>query len=618
MQIIDGKTVVVSTSEEFETALSEDNGYVYIYLDSDITLEKGFVINSNKKIVVIDGTYNNVKHTYTNYLTELINVITVSETNEKILVKNIDIVSSHSFGVISVPASLLYSQVYVEYNNVGFNGIELSYNDYGVTRIVDSNIQVKETNSIAAQRVCDCNKIEIGGKTSINSAASTSTVFLYKDRWGYLKFLPDSRVTINTNNEIITGTNKIDFTISHGAEVNLVTGNGFAAITTHGVRDVMIEENANFTFIEKSHQRVPMWNVYGNFTVNEGASVYILNTYSSTPSDNYNIYFKGTNQKITIDNPKKFSIYTKNANVLYTNNPVEFSLKFNRINMWTEASDFENAFTIYDLPILYWYKEKYLAQVTGVIDKTTTTITSNNFTADELSMLPDLSNFSFQSKKVLTIGRTKVNIHPITSASTTISGHTAELTDVKIVYGGIEEVVRTDVDGLFEYNIQTAIADGTEIKFISCLDGAYDTRSITTPYDGELTLMSVTPNVVFDLNPMPDAPNLLQKIDSQIITIVDSRRISTAWKLYAYITNPLQSNSGKVLDNALTFRKFDNTLVTLKTEQLLVYEAEGGTEGVSVSKITFSKERGLMVNLDNITLDTSEEYSTKVVWSIEI
>ena len=121
MQIIDGKTVVVSTSEEFETALSEDNGYVYIYLDSDITLEKGFVINSNKKIVVIDGTYNNVKHTYTNYLTELINVITVSETNEKILVKNIDIVSSHAFGVISVPASLLYSQVYVEYNNVGFN-----------------------------------------------------------------------------------------------------------------------------------------------------------------------------------------------------------------------------------------------------------------------------------------------------------------------------------------------------------------------------------------------------------------------------------------------------------------------------------------------------------------
>ena len=78
-------------------------------------------------------------------------------------------------------------------------------------------------------------------------------------------------------------------------------------------RNVLIEEMSNFTFIEKSHQRVPMWNVFGDFTIKEGASVSVINTYMTTPSDNYNIYFKGTNQKFILDNPKYVNIYTKNA-----------------------------------------------------------------------------------------------------------------------------------------------------------------------------------------------------------------------------------------------------------------------------------------------------------------
>ena len=98
----------------------------------------------------------------------------------------------------------------------------------------------------------------------------------------------------------MNGTNRLDLIVGHGAEFLLTTGNGFAITTTHGARNVLIEEMANFTFIEKSHQRVPMWNVFGNFIVKEGASVSVINTYMTTPSDNYNIYFKGTNQKFIL------------------------------------------------------------------------------------------------------------------------------------------------------------------------------------------------------------------------------------------------------------------------------------------------------------------------------
>ena len=47
MNIINKKTVVVSTSNELKDVLEKDNRYEYIYLDNDITLESGITINKN-------------------------------------------------------------------------------------------------------------------------------------------------------------------------------------------------------------------------------------------------------------------------------------------------------------------------------------------------------------------------------------------------------------------------------------------------------------------------------------------------------------------------------------------------------------------------------------------
>lgn len=160
--------------------------------------------------------------------------------------------------------------------------------------------------------------------------------------------------------------------------------------------------------------------------------------------------------------------------------------------MWIDAEDFTTACTINDLPTLAWYKDKYLATINGTITNNTTTITSHNFTSNELSNLPDISNFSFQSRKIFSIGSFKVNIHPITSSSSNISGHTMELANVKIEYGNITTIVEVDSDGLFEYSLPSTIPDNTEIKLTTCLSGIYVTRKITTPFEGELTLLKVS------------------------------------------------------------------------------------------------------------------------------
>ena len=617
IQIIDNNTVVVMTSDELKQVLSEDNGYEYVYLGNDINATSGFVINSSKGKIVIDGTYNNTKYTYTNNLSSEETVIKVSTANKRIILKNMNIVSSHGYGVIYVPSHPNYSNVVVEYNNINFSGIELSQNYYGTTKIIDSVLEVKDTNNVSAQRACNSNRIIIDGNTTITSDSNTNTIFFFNDVIPSLvKIMPNSRVSITTNREFMNGTNRLDLIVGHGAEFLLTTGNGFAITTTHGARNVLIEEMANFTFIEKSHQRVPMWNVFGDFKVSEGASISVINTYMTTPSDNYNIYFKGTNQKFILDNPKYVNIYTKNANVVYTNNPVDFSFSFSRLNMWIYALDYTSACTLDDTPAFYWYKENTPAKITGVLNKDSTTVTSHNFTDTELSSISDINSFSFQDKKILTIGMVKINVHPITNSIDTISGHTIPYANVKMEYNNKSLTAVSDENGFFEVNVDSAILDNTRVKITSCLNSCFTERNVITPFMGELTLLKATKNIPFSMIPSSNNPIILPKKNETVVTVVDSRVNSTNWKLYLNYTNPMIDSTGKVLIDSLFFKKFNNEEALLNTNKKLIYESSDNGGVVGVSNVTFSTDKGLFLKPSKDLLE-DEDYSTLIIWSIE-
>ncbi len=616
MQIINDNTVVVNNSEELKQVLSETNDYTYVFFGSDITLTSGFTINSNKTEIVIDGTYNDNKYTYTNNLTESTDVINANKQNKKIVLKNMNIISSHTYGVVYVPSHPNYNDLVVEYNNINFSGVELSCNYYGTTKINDSMISGVDTNNVTVKKICDSNRIIIGGNTTITSNSTVNPVFFFNDVIpSYIKIVPNSHVNITTNEELMNGTNKLDLIVGHGSEFLLTTGNGFSITTTHGARNVLIEEMANFTFIEKSHQRIPMWSIFGNLTVKEGASFSVINTYMKTPSDNYNIYFKGSNQKIIFDNPKYINIYTKNANVMYTNNPVNFSFKFSRINMWIYALDYLDACTLDDTPAYYWYKENSLAEINGTFDKDTTTITSHNFTESELSLLTDINSFSFQNIKILTIGMLKINIHPINNSINTISGHTIPYSAVLIEYDTKRLTTTANEEGLFEIDIDSAVPDNTRVKITSCLNGCYTERKVNIPFNGELTLLKTTENIPFSTIPVSYNPIILHKKNMTVITVVDSRVNSTKWKLYINYVNPMISGD-KVLINSLKFKKFDNELINLTTNKQLVYESNSNNGNVEVSNITFSTDKGLMI-IPNKNLLMDEDYCTLIIWSIE-
>ncbi len=622
MEILDEKKVVVETYQEFETILTENNNYTYIYIGNNITLESGITINENKKKIIIDGTYLNNKYTITCMSSNKEeDTITLTNNTEKIIIKNINIINPNTYGVVYIPQEEKYQKVTIEYNNITFNGTQLSYNPFGTTKIIDSNITIEETNGILARAVTESNKVEIGGNTNIESNATNSTLFLYRndEQNPSMIFAPNSRINITTDTkEFMSGTNKLEFNVLHDTEVNLITGNGFAPNPVYGASSVLIDTNATLNFIEKSHQRVPFWSIYNSLTVNENANLFIINSYDNTPVDNYNIFFKGANPTITLNNPNSIIIYTKNSNIIHTTNDLNFNFKLNRINFWNDSTSLTSAGDINNLPDYSWYKENDLIQITGKITSTTTEITSHNLTLEELNHLPDLNNFSFQNKKQFSTGSSNINIHPINSNKMKITGHAESFADVLIEYDNITNTVTSDETGFFELNLSSPINDNTEVKIISNLANSfiYKSRLIKTPFTGELTLMETPKSTSFSFQPVSTSPVILPKTKSEKIKIIDSRTDASDWELYVHITRPLTSKNNYTLLNALIFKTFTNEIIILNEVPSKIYTVTDKYEEAEVYNITWSQEQGILLRLQE-GLEVNEEYITNIIYSIK-
>ena len=619
MNKINNKTIVVSTSSELKEVLENDNGYEYIYLDNDITLESGITVNSNKTKVIINGTYQNIMHTLTG-----INSIETSDTiicTSQITIMNMKINYTNVNGVVYVPEENSSYNAITIYDNVIFNGTELSINPYGVVKINNCNINVKNINSVEAQEVCEAERIIIGGKTNITSTSSNYSLFYFKEDSvsPYIIFSCKSDVIISTEKrEFMTGTNKLNFTILHDTKVHLTTGNGFSKFSYYGANNVLIDERASFIFLEKSHDRIPMWSIYGSLTMKDASTLQVINSYNNTPSDNYNIHFKGTDCNLNLDNPKEVILYTKNSNVIYTNNSLNFNIKCSRINMWQSSKELTSAGDINNLPDYSWYKENDLIVMDGVITSSITAITHHNISSSELKNLPDIGNFTFQGRKQFSIGTTNMNIHQINTNKNTISGHTDSFADVLIKYNNVSEIVNADDNGFFEYNLASIISDNTKVELTSNVSSSfiYKTRSITTPFTGELTLLDANPSIDFSFTPITGT-YIFPKVSDLKTKIVDSRLNSSDWKLYAYINKPLTSSSGYILENALVFKKFDDEIIVLSTTPSIVYTGENNKGIVNFEDLNWSKEKGPLLDLTNDALVPNEEYFATLYFYVE-
>ena len=620
MTIINENTVVVTSSSELKEALEKDNAYTYIYFGNNITLESGITISKNKNNIVIDGTYNNITYEFTDQKKlgtgDTINISSPTITN--VTVKNLKITGYNYYGVIYVPDSSSYKNTTVEYNNITYQGPQISFNPYGLTRFINANITIEDSYA-TGNEVAECNQIEIGGKTTITHKSTGNSTFWFRNANPSFTILKDANVKITSEKrELFYGITNLKFTISKNASLYLTTYNGLA-YGTNGTETTVIDENALFSITKTNYSgSYATWYSYGTITLNTNSSLLITNDYPNITDNNYNISFQGANSGLYLNNPNKVILYNSKANIFNTSTTVPFSFSYSRINMFDKVVPYSGDISKDNLPTYSWYKNNSLSTISGTFNSTKTTISTNNYTEEELKILPDLTNFNFPNKKILSIGTVPLRLNAITDKDTNMSGITDSNASILIEYNDVSAIVKANEEGIFSYDYQETLEIGTVISFIV---KNYDTvlyynKTVEIVYSGELTLDTATKYFEFKLSPINDNPLLYPRLNDLIITVTDSRVNSSPWKLYATINHDLESDDGIILKDSLVYVNNLGEISILSSTPTLVYTGESNGGSIKVTNISWNENEGILFQLKDY-LENKKEYKAEITWILE-
>lgn len=621
MTIIDNNTVVVYSYEELKSCLTEDNSYTYIYFGSNITLTSGITISSTKTVLTIDGTYKDITYTYGDMKSLGTNdTISVNSSNiSKITIKNINVIGNNYYGIIYIPEDNKYQNIILEYNNLTYTGPQITYHPTGLSRYINCDIKIVKSYA-SANEVAECNRIEIGGITSITHESTADSTFWFRGpNPPYLKILEEADVTIKSiNRELFYGTNNLEFSILHNAKLSLTTalGMGYGTFSTS---NVLIDKNAFLQITQtKQNGSNPTWYCTGPFTMNENSTLIMINDYPNLTTANYNIYFKTTSSSLTLNNPKKLVLYNSKADVIYSNQTINFSLSYSRINTWTNPAQIDIAGSLEDMPTYSWYKKVNASIITGTLSPSKTTIITNNYTEEELKVLPDINNFKLNNK-VISIGITPITINPVTDETTILSGNTEPNANIKISYLDNTQTITANDLGYFELTLAEKLPIGTTITYIANLKNSfiYQNKTIEIIYAGELVLSSVPINIKFKTVPFSINPILCPSEDKISITVIDSRIDSSNWSLFAKIDHDLESKNGYILPNSLVYIDENNKITPLSTEKVLVYTGKANNGTSSTTTITWDYNKGIILKINDVPLENKEEYTATITWILE-
>lgn len=199
MTILNDETVAISTFAELKSVIETNNAVNLIYLDANIKMTSGITIPQTKTNLIIDGTYNDIRHSFKDRTTlNASDTITASNALiQKVTVQNMDITGNNYYGIIYVPESASYKNIITEYNNITYNGPQISFHSTGLTRFIYSNISINNTFLTNGGEVAECNKIEIGGNTTIIHNSKGNSAFWFRNSNPSLTILKNANLTIN-------------------------------------------------------------------------------------------------------------------------------------------------------------------------------------------------------------------------------------------------------------------------------------------------------------------------------------------------------------------------------------------------------------------------------------
>ena len=617
MLIIDNTTVVVYSYDELKSAL--EGTYTYVYLGSNITMTNGIKINRLTKEVIINGTYEGITYRLEDKKSlSASDTITVSSNiTTKITVCNLKFIGYNYYGIIYIPDSNTYKDTTIEYKNIVYTGPQMAFNPYGLTRFIDSTITIDDNKLVTGNEVAECNRIEIGGNTTITHNSKGNSAFWFRNSTPYLNILENANVVFNSpNRELFYGVTNLELNILNNAIFNITAHNGMA-YGNFGTGATNLYPNSSL-IIKQTTQNgsYSTWYSYGKINVDTNASLRIINNFPNISASNYNINFSSSGS-LTLNNPKEVVLYNSKANIINTSGTLPFSFTFNRLNLFTSSITINDNITKDTLPTYSWHKSSDLITITGTFNSTTATILTSTLTKEDLQTLPSLTNFVFANKKILSIGDFPFRASSITDEDKIVSGLTLPNASVLITINDTSNIVLADDTGKFTYNLDSALPIGTYITFNvkNYQDLIYHTKKVQIVYSGDLTLDNATNMVEFLLTPISLNPIICPKKDDVNLIVTDTRINKTSWNIYASVTKDFESLKGNILDASIIYVDDDNNQIKLTETPQKIYTYTPNDDDLQVT-ITFTKDKHLLLLLNSKVINNNT-YQTSIIWSIE-
>lgn len=624
----DNISAVVDNATDLIAALEGDNGITTVYLDQDIQLVSGGIkIFAPKGDVTVDGTYNGVRHTITEYESYLpahcITVSAGSYTNT-VTFKNMDIVGNNYYGIFYCPESAIYADVTFVIENVSYNGPQMNFHPNGGLRIIDSDVYIAAPASGAsvANELAEINRIEIGGVCTLTHTVAGYSMFYIRGASATAAFtvLPGADVRITETNDVFFSSIHFPFAIGAGASVTVLQCNGMFRSTTHRVSSAVIGTDAVFRVYHTAADK-PTFHCGGPFTVNRGAEVYMQKSgFSSTTA---NIWFAGT-PSLVLDEPKSFVLYNANNYNFNFTVSTSFTIKAGQMNQWTAAADISTAGNIDDTPLYAWRQEEddLLVELEGTTTNTATTVTATNL---EGELLEQLSSLKFRNGRQTSFGALPFQADVITNDRYPLTGSTAPNGNVKASYvqNGVSYEVTGRADGTGSYSLETesAIETGTVVTLLCNVPFLYGRIQREAVEAGELTMTVPAGTMNFETGKPVDITKKLygRELDGWTITVTDSRARTTAWKLYAAIEQHLVSTAdpAHILTDSMVYVDAENIVTKLEKTPLLVWTGEENQGETLVTEVRWDGSRGFLLQFNQVPVYMGEVYQSQIKWSLE-
>lgn len=643
---IDSRTVAAESFGDLRDAVSANNDYEYVYLANDIVITAGVTILASKASLTIDGEYpvgSGTRHALTDINSELPDA-TLGLRNTStmtITMKNLVLHGRNFYGLPYIAESALAirdtSGVSLLYENVVYDGPQITYHHNGLTRYTNCDITITQTGISGPEEVGEVNRVELGGTVRITHNSTTDAVFWFRDTasTSSLTVLAGAQVEItsanyfmfNLDGTFISTLVPTTFAIQSGGSLSLRVNKGISYSQSHTLNAFTLADGAAFRYVQDANNGASAaLYLNGALTVGSTARFYMQAQNGTQPLLSFT---NGTGRSLNVASPLSFVLYSPNAPALASAGTTQVSLSGGQLNYWRNAvTPVGSAGGFGDPPLYKWNKLNYATTlvVTGNFTASATTVTSN-LTAED-GTLPAISNLHLHEARVLSIGDWPVIINPIIDDGRDITGYTEPGANLRAEYtiSGSTHILPGAAGSDGRYAISTAaqtpdnIPAGTEVALWSNIPFLIKRTLATAIAEGEFELQAAPEHIAYGFPSITAGSDVFLRRyfpnNDEPVVVYDGRVDSTAWQLLASITGDLVTADGTLsLPESLVYRDEGGNVSILSAEPMVIYTGEPNGGAPKTTSILWNADRGILL-LPKVPIRIGVEYASYVKWEL--